>query len=1182
MKVTHRRLILFLSIAFLATIPFFWLKPGQMDLGGDSSRLYFYDPINYLKNFPLYGVVPNGFATEDSAYYLIPFTIFLSFFKFILRSSYLLLTLFNSLTLVAAFVSIYGIVTTLLSTCLGPPKDNDSTEKDTNIFLAGVVSGFFYVFAPILTQVGWWGKALVVHNQFFLNPVIFFFLLKYILSRNFGYMLLALILSFFFAPNFFLSPYFFSFYPIAFLYLIIFMVHEHIQINKKHIITAVILFFLVHLFHLFPLLSNILTSTTTLNAMTFGDVSKVDRLGYFLSVASSMRTTNNLLALPQGDITTIPLFFFATVVPLCLIWGLILRKRIENKKFQINYLLILIFFLLTFFLATARLTNIGLEFYKFLFNVPGFSMFRNYIGQFSHVLIFFYALVLGFSFFHIFTSFRTAYKKLGIFSSIIILLIISSFPFIRGDGINIVLNQGSKNEVKIPIKMDPTYEKFLTSIRGNPLDAKYLVLPLDDAGNQVLSGVEGGAYMGPPLIEYLAGKNEFAGAKGFTPFDKLLLELMLKKDYMSLNNLLSLLDIRYIFYNSDPNIYDDTFLGYPYSYVRKFMPYTQALYKDFITLLNIDHRGDFGDKYHIYELDEKQYLPHIYIAKKTYNFTGDPVDGVVKLLSFAKKDPRIAIVESADVAERQMLPGEIFVQTKKENTLFETLGKRYDAQEISSVVSPELNALLVPLLMLPGIIQKVGVNTSQEAAIDQVIFSAENELKKLEKENNDIDSWKGHLLNYEKKMLSLVDLFDKQHDAFYSPVMDKVKLAKVIVQDQHFGEVIVKNNQNFSDKDKKLLLRISHDVFSSLKSRLQEAILTRTNMNYKFNVGFLGSYGIYAEKGVVTDNQLRVTLNGKEIAKVENQPEENWTAFGPAEVGNREVNSVSLSQSENTHFFDTDLLKAINDPEHATYSANLIVSGPMLGYTNEIINYLSYRLPNTIYLISFDYQTPGMLQAGTWKKYKAFVEADEKGASSLLVILKDKNSKPDDAPPANFKDLSIVNVTDPSVFIKKDSTTPISGEKDNSPFITFTRINPTRYKVAVKGATKPFLLVFSDAFNNNWKVFLQDKLAQETTVASFFNGEINEGQHKNNFMDNNTFTTWVQKPIADEKHYKVNGYANAWYIEPKDTNNKEDYTLVLEMTTQRSLYVLLPISILTVSFLLLWLFKIIVSLRKKV
>jgi len=28
-------------------IPFFWLKPGEMDLGGDSTRLYFYDPVSF-------------------------------------------------------------------------------------------------------------------------------------------------------------------------------------------------------------------------------------------------------------------------------------------------------------------------------------------------------------------------------------------------------------------------------------------------------------------------------------------------------------------------------------------------------------------------------------------------------------------------------------------------------------------------------------------------------------------------------------------------------------------------------------------------------------------------------------------------------------------------------------------------------------------------------------------------------------------------------------------------------------------------------------------------------------------------------------------------------------------------------------------------------------------------------
>src|SRR5260221_13916349 len=46
-----------LFVAFII-IPFFWYPRGAMDLGGDGSRLYFYDPFNFLKSTTFFGVVP--------------------------------------------------------------------------------------------------------------------------------------------------------------------------------------------------------------------------------------------------------------------------------------------------------------------------------------------------------------------------------------------------------------------------------------------------------------------------------------------------------------------------------------------------------------------------------------------------------------------------------------------------------------------------------------------------------------------------------------------------------------------------------------------------------------------------------------------------------------------------------------------------------------------------------------------------------------------------------------------------------------------------------------------------------------------------------------------------------------------------------------------------------------------
>ena len=81
------RIIVLLICIMLFILPFSWLKPGEMDLGGDSNRLYFYDPISSLKAFAIYSVVPYGTGTISHNQDFIPFLLFVAFLKSIFPSS---------------------------------------------------------------------------------------------------------------------------------------------------------------------------------------------------------------------------------------------------------------------------------------------------------------------------------------------------------------------------------------------------------------------------------------------------------------------------------------------------------------------------------------------------------------------------------------------------------------------------------------------------------------------------------------------------------------------------------------------------------------------------------------------------------------------------------------------------------------------------------------------------------------------------------------------------------------------------------------------------------------------------------------------------------------------------------------------------------------------------------------
>jgi len=130
------------------------------------------------------------------------------------------------------------------------------------------------------------------------------------------------------------------------------------------------------------------------------------------------------------------------------------------------------------------------------------------------------------------------------------------------------------------------------------------------------------------------------------------------------------------------------------------------------------------------------------------------------------------------------------------------------------------------------------------------------------------------------------------------------------------------------------------------------------------------------------------------------------------------------------------------------------------------------------------------------------------------------------------------------------------------PKLSFSRVNPTKYKVRVTGADGPYTLVFSESFNDSWRVYQQSSVPKEDELvtASYFDGEVIEGEHSDSLIRQNIFETFFKKPLPENSHFLVNGYANSWQINPEDVGGASDYDLVIEYIPQKTYYVGLIIS----------------------
>ena len=96
------------------------------------------------------------------------------------------------------------------------------------------------------------------------------------------------------------------------------------------------------------------------------------------------------------------------------------------------------------------------------------------------------------------------------------------------------------------------------------------------------------------------------------------------------------------------------------------------------------------------------------------------------------------------------------------------------------------------------------------------------------------------------------------------------------------------------------------------------------------------------------------------------------------------------------------------------------------------------------------------------------------------------------------------------------------------PWISFRRINPTRYIANVSGASGPFTIVLGVAYNRNWKAFIR--------------GGENESESASALLGR-----WMEKRSEAGAHLLVNGYANGWVIEPRAA----DFQMVIEYEPQQ-------------------------------
>lgn len=581
----NRKLLVSLII-ILTCMPFWWFAPGVIDIGGDSGRLYFHDPQRAIHIPTLYAIQPEGFGKP----YFNSFNVTFYFLSYVIHSlsdsTWFTIGFFNAIKLVFGFVFTYLILRILIGNTSG------------HSYYASIIGGLVYLFSPIV--IGNFDRALLYHNQVFLNPILFYLLLKYFLTKNFSYAVTGIVISVLFAHNFSIlsAPPLFSFFPLSMLFLFCYvLLIRRIPIQWKNLIIICFFFVGVHGFHLLPTVLHIFDQSTGLNSEIFvKDSSQLK--DHFSAVVSQIHVSNNFFLFSTGDFSWMKIIF-----PTILVAGIIIGRK--NK----TMLLTGIFFLIGFYMVTAAITYSGKSLYQSFFSIPGFNMFRNFDGQWATFFAFYYSLLFGQAVYFVFKKYPILSIKL--FVGLIIVMTVLNLGYITGEKVN---KFNPDTDIRYGFSPDPAFEESLKYIGSLRNDGKFLTLPFSDFSTQVIHGTNNGAYAGVSQLSFRLGRPDFPGYLTMMPLSDLFIESVKEKKYETVKKLLGLFQIRYIFHNEDERTYDSSFPTYPYTYMKTYFPDTQREYKEeFIPNLN----GELiynQNQYSVYELNSESYVPRISLA----------------------------------------------------------------------------------------------------------------------------------------------------------------------------------------------------------------------------------------------------------------------------------------------------------------------------------------------------------------------------------------------------------------------------------------------------------------------------------------------------------------------------------------------------------------------------------------
>lgn len=870
-----------------------------------------------------------------------------------------------------------------------------------------------------------------------------------------------------------------------------------------------------------------------------------------------------------------PLFeILSFITPILAFSLLLLKNKNKNKLFFISFTLLFIF------LVKGINPPFGF-FNKLIFFFPPLTViFRSVYQRFTGYISLGMALLVGCAFDGLSKTkyFKRKKIKLTFFLSFLILICgIYVLPIWNGKLFSTEGSIAPSMHVRIP----PYYFEVAKWFDDQELNFNVFLLPFNRLGLYVESWNEGkDGHGGVSIFPFFSKTRFIYGDLGIELGSKLASHLV--QEDVKKASFLAPFNVKYVLVKNDTHweyIKDNFFwIGDDQKLINRTLP----------SILGIRKIRPF-EKLDLYEVDSDYFLPHFYIPQKII-YSQSRIENLIDIASFEDYVVRSGIYSAAKVLK---IGEEIFVKAELEKTIDEKWFEEREeaiakANEPLPYVKHQPGSLGWKSARLKEKYHEWTLRRDPKRLIDEKLFYASKRISEFEKWGRETEAEYLILNAYQEKMEEVLEEIGKTK----SGELKRSMVIKIRVYWERHKEK-VEAIWRLGDWEIKKLERWWR-MFEELdkKIKLLEKKADLRNLEYSFEIPRKEEYSLFI-KEIEGLNNFKVEINGATYIGVEVLPRQNgWINLDKRnfEEGDYRLN-LYLRELENLVEDDWQELKELEIKEEGVKffpqeffpQGRNIISQPIKNWQG-----------NNFYYLSFDYKTErGGLGLGVLEERSEFQEETVKTKKILGKILKNREGKdwekfeivlransealgakiyfyaladPYQFAKVDFKNVRVERIIQPTVVLR--NTQPqVSSYKRSAPEITFVKINPTKYRVKVENAKGSYSLVFSENFHEDWRVYVQTSNFKPETygnvIASYFDGEIEEGTHKDIFLNRGTIETWGKKPIPEERHFLANGYANSWDITPEDSRGEENYEIIIEFWPQRLFYIGLGISLIT-------------------